>query len=92
MSAAADGRGTRHAWAASRRRSSRYAGSMFELRARVEPLVAGDDPSRSSSTCPGVTRDRDGSVLMELEKAGDCYEPQLKRLARNSCASATPTA
>src|SRR5262249_6055752 len=23
------------------------------------------------------------SVLMEIEKAGECYEPQLKRLARN---------
>ena len=32
---------------------------------------------------PGCERDRHGSVLMELEKAGDCYEPQLKRLARN---------
>ena len=32
---------------------------------------------------PGCERDRRGSVLMELEKAGDCYEPQLKRLARN---------
>jgi hypothetical protein len=32
---------------------------------------------------PGRDRDRQGSVLMELEKAGECYEPQLKRLARN---------
>ena len=32
---------------------------------------------------PGCERDRHGSVLMELEKAGECYEPQLKRLARN---------
>ena len=32
---------------------------------------------------PGCERDRRGSVLMELEKAGECYEPQLKRLARN---------
>ena len=32
---------------------------------------------------PGVERDRRCSVLMELELAGNCYEPQLKRLARN---------
>ncbi len=31
----------------------------------------------------GCERDREYSVLMELEKTGDCYEPQLKRLARN---------
>src|SRR5437899_5668789 len=32
---------------------------------------------------PGCDRDHHGSVLMELEKAGESYEPQLKRLARN---------
>lgn len=30
-----------------------------------------------------VARDRQTSVLMELEKGGACYEPQLKRLALN---------
>ena len=61
-----------------------YDGSMFELRAVVEPFVCGDAPSECVIIyLPGRERDRQGSVLMELEKAGECYEPQLKRLARN---------
>jgi hypothetical protein len=60
-----------------------YAGSMFELRAAVEPLVAVDSPAPLLVYLPGVTPAPLGSVLMELEKAGDRYEPQLKRLARN---------
>ncbi len=65
-------------------RLTEYDGSMFELRAVVEPLVCGDAPAECLIIyLPGCERDRHGSVLMELEKAGDCYEPQLKRLARN---------
>jgi hypothetical protein len=60
-----------------------HAGSFFELRAAVEPLVAIDLPAPLLIYLPGVERDRVHSVLMELEKAGVCYEPQLKRLARN---------
>ena len=60
-----------------------YDGSMFELRAAVEPRVSGDTPESVVIYLPGCERDRRGSVLMELEKAGECYEPQLKRLARN---------
>jgi hypothetical protein len=61
-----------------------YNGSMFELRAVTEPYVSGDIPSENVIIyLPGCERDRQGSVLMELEKAGECYEPQLKRLARN---------
>src|SRR6185437_4159109 len=60
-----------------------YAGSFFEVRDAVEPLVAGDVPEMLLVYVPGVERDRKGSVLMELEKAGDCYEPSLKQLARN---------
>jgi hypothetical protein len=60
-----------------------YAGSMFELRATVEPFVRGDEPEAVLLYLPGCERDRHGSVLMELEKAGESYEPQLKRLARN---------
>ena len=48
------------------------------------PIVCGDAPSECVVVyLPGCERDRHGSVLMELEKAGECYEPQLKRLARN---------
>jgi PglZ domain len=65
-------------------RLTEYDGSMFELRAVVEPFVCGDAPAECIIVyLPGCERDRHGSVLMELEKAGDCYEPQLKRLARN---------
>jgi len=65
-------------------RLTEYDGSMFELRAVTEPLISGDTPSESVIIyLPGCERDRHGSVLMELEKAGECYEPQLKRLARN---------
>jgi hypothetical protein len=65
-------------------RLTEYDGSMFELRTVVEPFICGDAPAECMIVyLPGCERDRHGSVLMELEKAGDCYEPQLKRLARN---------
>ncbi len=65
-------------------RLAEYNGSMFELRAATEPFVFGDAPSECLIIyLPDCERDRHGSVLMELEKAGECYEPQLKRLARN---------
>ncbi len=64
-------------------RLAEYAGSLFELRAVVEPRVSGDSPESVVIYLPGCDRDRRASVLMELEKAGECYEPQLKRLARN---------
>jgi len=65
-------------------RLAEYDGSMFELRAAVERFVCGDVPVEQVVVyLPGCERDRLGSVLMELEKAGECYEPQLKRLARN---------
>ncbi|SIN85112.1 PglZ domain-containing protein [Paraburkholderia phenazinium] len=60
-----------------------YAGSMFELRSVVEPLVSGDDPRAVIIYMPNVARDRHASVLMELEKAGMTWEPQLKQLAKN---------
>ncbi len=60
-----------------------YAGSMFELRSIAEAHVRGETPDVVVLYIPGCERDRDASVLMELEKAGECYEPQLKRVARN---------
>ena len=56
---------------------------MFELRAVVEPHVSGDTPDSVVVYMPGVARDRRASVLMELEKAGTTWEPQLKQLAKN---------
>jgi hypothetical protein len=60
-----------------------YEGSFFALRAAVERHVSADLPHLLLIYLPGVERDRRGSVLMELEKAGTTWEPQLKQLARN---------
>jgi hypothetical protein len=62
---------------------ARYQGSFFGLRAAVESIADQDTPEALIVYLPGVARDRQGSVLMELEKGGTCYEPQLKRLALN---------
>jgi len=62
---------------------ARYDGSFFGLRAAVEPIVGADKPEPVILYLPGIARDRTNSVLMELEKGGACYEPQLKRLALN---------
>jgi hypothetical protein len=58
-----------------------YAGSMYELRAVVESFVSGDTPERVLIYLPGCERDTQGSVLMELEKAGITYQRTLKWLA-----------
>jgi hypothetical protein len=60
-----------------------YAGSMFELRASVEPHISSDSPALIVLYMPGCARDRRASVLMEIEKAGMTWEPQLKQLAKN---------
>lgn len=60
-----------------------YNASYFELRLLVEPIVCSDTPQFLVVYIPGQDRDRHGSVIMELELAGECYEPQLKRLARS---------
>ncbi len=60
----------------------RHDGSLFSARARVESLVAGEDPSAVIVYLAGVARDGAESVLMELELAGSRWEPQLKQLAR----------
>jgi hypothetical protein len=64
-------------------RLAEYAGSMFELRAVVESHIGEDTPSSVVVYVPGIARDRHASVLMELEKAGTTWEPQLKQLAKN---------
>jgi len=60
-----------------------FESSFFTLKAAIEPVVEADKPEPLLVYVPGVERDREGSVLMELECAGACYEPQLRRLARN---------
>src|SRR5690606_41774794 len=61
-----------------------YTGSMFELRAVVEPHVRDDTPAPVVIYIPGVARDRRASVPMELEKAGTAWDPQRMHLARNA--------
>jgi hypothetical protein len=60
-----------------------FQGSYFALRLEVEPLVAVNRPQPLLIYLPGERRSPKGSVLMEMEKAGTPYEPQMKRLARN---------
>jgi hypothetical protein len=60
-----------------------YDGSFFEIRNSVESIVSQDVPDPLIIYIPGLERDRQTSVLMELEKGGMPYEPQLKRLALN---------
>ena len=60
-----------------------YRGSMFELRAKIEPAMSQETPGRVVVYLPGCLKDDDGSVLMEAEKAGEAWEPQLKKIARN---------
>ena len=62
---------------------ARYAGSFFALRRDLEPLVSAPRPQPILIYVNGVQRDKKSSVLMELERAGTCYEPSLKRQARN---------
>lgn len=68
--------------AGSSARLAEYDGSYLELRAIVEPLVSADVPELVLIYIPGLERDRRGSVLMELEKAGDTYDRPLKWVAR----------
>jgi hypothetical protein len=60
-----------------------YAGSMFELRAAVEPHVRADTPDAVVLYMPGCVRDARGSALMELELAGIYWKASLRSLARN---------
>lgn len=62
---------------------ARHEGSFFALRNAVEPIADLDKPDPLIVYLPGIERDRQASVLMELEKSGIPYEPQLKRLALN---------
>lgn len=59
-----------------------YRGSYFALRREVEPFVEASRPSPILIYVGGEHRDRKGSVLMELERAGICYEPTIRKLAR----------
>ena len=62
---------------------ARHEDSFFALRSAVEPIADLDKPEPLIVYLPGVDRDRQTSILMELEKSGAAYEPQMKRLALN---------
>jgi hypothetical protein len=59
-----------------------HDGSLFSLRFRVEPFVSDETPGPVLVYLSGVSRDPEGSVLMELEAAGSRWEPQLRQIAR----------
>lgn len=61
---------------------ARSEGSLFAVRAAVESTVAEDTPDFLLIYLPAVSRDPTESVLMELEKGGATYEPQLGKHAR----------
>ncbi len=60
-----------------------FHGSYFALRLQVEPLVSVNRPQPLLIYLPGERRDPKGSVLMELEKAGNLFGLPMKRYARN---------
>ncbi len=65
---------------------ARFEGSFFALKARIEPLVSADQPETLLVYLLGQVLDRDGSVLMEVERAGQVYgdapSHALKSMAR----------
>lgn len=61
-----------------------FQGSFLEVRFAVEPLTGGEDVDDLVVYVPGLTRDEKTSLLLEIEKAGECYlPPALKQIARN---------
>jgi len=65
---------------------ARFDGSFFDLKATIEPVVSADNPEALLIYVPGQARDRAGSVLMEVERAGqvfgDAPSHALKSMAR----------
>jgi hypothetical protein len=60
-----------------------FDGSFLKTRAIAEDVTQGDQPEQVVIYVPSLDRDADGSLLMELEKAGTVYlQPALKQLAR----------
>lgn len=59
-----------------------FRGSMLELRAAIEPYVCSDRPDEAVLYLPRCEHDRPTSLLMELEKGGTIWKPQLNHLAR----------
>ncbi len=64
-------------------RLARFDGSLIGLRAAVEPFAGVPRPDPLVLYLPGVTRDRTGSPLLELELAGVVHDHPLRSIARN---------
>src|SRR5271157_5589380 len=61
-----------------------FQGSFLDVRSAVEPITGGEDVGDVVVYVPGATRDEKTSLLLEIEKAGDCYlPPAVKQMARN---------
>ncbi|WP_160115935.1 PglZ domain-containing protein [Candidatus Halocynthiibacter alkanivorans] len=52
---------------------AQFDGSFFALKASIEPLISADKPEALLIYVPGRVRDLSGSVLMEVERAGQVY-------------------
>jgi len=65
---------------------ARFEGSFFSLKSAIEPVVGADKPEALLVYVPGQARDRAGSILMEVERAGQVYgdapSHALKSMAR----------
>lgn len=61
----------------------RYDGSYLALRQEVDECLKTGEPRRGLVYVPGEERDRKRSALMEFDLAGQTYEPQLRKLARD---------
>jgi hypothetical protein len=61
-----------------------YAGSYFEISFAVEHLIGVNQPEPLVIYMPSEARNKTSSILMEVEEGGECYEPSLKRQARNA--------
>ncbi|MBY3465673.1 PglZ domain-containing protein [Rhizobium laguerreae] len=61
----------------------RFEGSFLELRYAVESTTGGDNIEDVVIYLPGVRRDEEGSLLLEIEKLGTHYaQPPLQQMAR----------
>jgi len=60
-----------------------FGGSFFGLKLAVEPVFGVDNSEPLLLYLPGVERSARDSVLMEIETAGEVFEPQFKRVVRH---------
>lgn len=59
-----------------------FDGSYLQIRFAIESATGGEDAEDVLVYMPGVDWDEKASLLLEVEKAGTVYRPQLKRMAQ----------